>query len=250
MVKQASNTTIIILAAGKGSRMKSDKAKVLHTINGKAMINYVVDAARPIVGQNIVVVVGHQKNKVIQTVLENIDVSFAIQEEQLGTGHAVMCAMPHLQENSDSVVILCGDVPLISPETLDDLILPHAKSVAELTVLAVNLSDPFGYGRVVQNKNGTVLKIVEEADADEIEKNITLINSGIYCVNKEFLATALTKLRSNNSQSELYLTDIVGVGHGENRKMSLFTSKNSSEVIGVNTIHDLNEAKRLINVLN
>ncbi len=179
--------------------------------------------------------------------MNNANVAFADQDEQLGTGQAVICAMPAVPETIESVVILCGDVPLISSETLESLIKSHSDNNADLTVLAVNVDDPFGYGRLVVDEAGGVLKIVEQADADDDEKKITLINSGIYCVNKDFLQNSLTKLNSDNSQAELYLTDIVGIGYNENKTICTFISENCSEVIGVNTIEDLNEAERLLN---
>ena len=249
MSRFSENTVIIILAAGKGTRMKSDKAKVLHEINGKPMINFVVDAARDIVGDNIVVVVGHQKEEVEECVLGNARVRFAVQNEQLGTGHAVICAMPEVPDDIDSVVILCGDVPLISSETLGEFLSSHKQAKADLTVLAVKVNNPTGYGRLVVNDKNEVLKIVEEADADADEKEINLINSGIYCVGKDFLNRSLAGINSNNSQSELYLTDIVGIGYNDNKIIRTYISENSSEVIGVNTIQDLNEAKRLITAL-
>ena len=249
MSRISEKTVIIILAAGKGTRMKSEKAKVLHEINGKPMINFVVDAAKDIVGDNIVVVVGHQKEEVKECVLGNARVRFAVQNEQLGTGHAVICAMPEVPDDIDSVVILCGDVPLISSETLSEFLSSHKQAKADLTVLSVKVNNPTGYGRLVVNDKNEVLKIVEEADADADEKEINLINSGIYCVGKDFLNKSLSGINSDNSQSELYLTDIVGIGYNDNKIIRTYISENSSEVIGVNTIQDLNEAKRLITAL-
>ena len=246
MTRLSENTVVIILAAGKGTRMKSDKAKVLHEINGKAMINFVVDAAKDIAGENIVVVVGHQKEDVKKSVLQNATVRFAVQEEQLGTGHAVMCAMPEVLIDADSVVILCGDVPLISSETLSGFVGDHRAVDADLTVLAVEVENPTGYGRLIINDKKEVLKIVEQADANDEEKKIKTINSGIYCVKRDFLEHALSRLDNNNSQSELYLTDIVGIGYSDNKKVGTYISKNSSEVIGVNTVNDLDQAKRLL----
>ena len=247
MNTQMIKTIVVILAAGKGTRMKSDKAKVLHEINGKPMINFVVDAAKKIVMDNVIVVVGHQKEIVKKIVCENSKTLFAEQDEQLGTGHAVMCAMPYVEEQIESVVVLCGDVPLISSETIKNFIENHNTEKAAATVLAVELDKPFGYGRMIVDNNGAVIKIVEEADADEEEKKIKIINSGIYCVQKEFLNNALKKITNNNSQKELYLTDIIGIAHNEGEKVGLFISQNSSEVIGVNTLNDLNSAQKMQN---
>ncbi len=241
------NTMVVILAAGKGTRMKSDKAKVLHEISGKPMINFVVDAAKKIVNENIIVVVGHQKEIVKEIVCDNAKTLFALQDKQLGTGHAVMCAMPYVDDSIDSVVVLCGDVPLISSETIRKFIENHEKEKAIATVLAVENENPFGYGRMIVDENGGVIKIVEEADADKEEKKIRIINSGIYCVQKDFLTNALKKITNENSQGELYLTDIIGIAHNEDRKVGLFLSRNNSEVIGVNTCEDLSRAQQIMN---
>lgn len=247
MENQIKNTVVVILAAGKGTRMKSDKAKVLHEINGKPMINFVVDAAKKVVSDNIVVVVGHQKEVVQNTVSQNANIQFAVQEEQLGTGHAVMCAMPLIHETIDSVVVLCGDVPLISSKTIEKFIANHNEENAITTVLAVESENPYGYGRMIVDENGNVVKIVEESDADENEKKIKIINSGIYCVQKDFLNESLQKITDNNSQGELYLTDIISVAHSENKKIGLYISANNAEVIGVNTCDDLSAAQQIMN---
>lgn len=247
MSQKSKKTTAVILAAGKGTRMKSDKAKVLHEINGKPMIGYVVDAAVRAVGNNVVVVVGHQKEAVVESVEGIEGVRFAEQVEQLGTGHAVMCAMSEVSVDTESVIILCGDVPLISAETIETIVAAHEKADSDVTVLAVEVEDPYGYGRIILNGDTSVQKIVEEADASENEKKIRLINSGIYCVEKRFLETALKELKSDNAQHELYLTDIVSIGYSKNKKIESYISSNSDEVTGVNTLKDLEKATALIN---
>lgn len=247
MNSQIKDTIVVILAAGKGTRMKSDKAKVLHEISGKPMINFVVDAARKIVNDNVIVVVGHQKQIVEKVVSDNAKTLFAVQDEQRGTGHAVMCAMPHIAESINSVVVLCGDVPLISSDTISKFIDSHNKENAVATVLSVEVDTPYGYGRMIVDENGDVVKIVEESDADNEEKKIRFINSGIYCVQKEFLSDALNKITDDNSQGELYLTDIIGIAHDEGKKVSMYISDNNSEVIGVNTCEDLSAAQQLLN---
>ncbi len=247
MRNQIENTMVVILAAGKGTRMKSDKAKVLHEINGKSMINFVVDAAKKVVSDNIIVVVGHQKEVVQNIVSMNAETLFAEQKEQLGTGHAVMCAMPFINETIESVVVLCGDVPLISSETITKFIENHNHENATVTVLAVESENPFGYGRMVVDNGGNVVRIVEESDADNDEKKINIINSGIYCVQKDYLNESLKKITDNNSQGELYLTDIIGVAYSEKKKIGLYISSDNSEVIGVNTCKDLIVAQQLMN---
>lgn len=240
------NIAVIILAAGKGTRMKSDKAKVLHELIGKPMINYVVETASKVAGDNIVVVVGHQRQEVKNAVLLTANARFALQEEQKGTGHAVHCALPEIDSSIDDIVILCGDVPLISSDTINNLIDKHKKENAVVTVLAVNVKNPKGYGRMITDESGSVLKIVEEADANDNEKSICLINSGIYCVEKNFLFQSIAKIKDCNAQNEFYLTDIVGIASLDNKRVSLFEGPSTDEVIGVNTCDDLDNAQQLL----
>ena len=160
-----SNVAVIILAAGQGTRMKSNKAKVLHKIAGRPMIIYVVEAAQKIAGDNIIAVIGHQAQKVRETLSGSVPLQFAYQEEQRGTAHAVQCAMPHIPDNCDEVIILCGDVPLIRSETIASLVKDHLSAARDITLLAVELENPYGYGRVRIDENRQVFGIVEEADA-------------------------------------------------------------------------------------
>jgi UDP-N-acetylglucosamine diphosphorylase/glucosamine-1-phosphate N-acetyltransferase len=227
--------------------MKSDKAKVLHEINGTPMVNYVVKAAGKIVGENVYVVVGHQAEEVKKQVLQSHEARFPVQTEQLGTGHAVMCAMNEISMSTKYIVILCGDVPLITPETISKLIEQHISSKATVTVLAVKIGNPHGYGRIVTGKDGKVCRIVEQADADENEQQIDIVNSGIYCVNTDFLKYALKKLKNNNSQSEYYLTDIIEVAYNDSLNIGLAMGGSPEEVMGVNTIDQLQAA---VNILN
>jgi len=233
------NIAIIILAAGLGTRMKSDKAKVLHTVLEKPMITYVTEAAVKVAGNEVVVVVGHQADKVRETVLETEDVKFSYQNKQLGTGHAVMCAMPNISDNIKKVVILCGDVPLLSWKTISDLVDTHEKNENDITVLAINFDKPKGYGRIIIDKAGNVIKIVEEADASDEEKSITTVNSGVYCVDREYLVTALGLITSDNAQGELYLTDILGIIDSNARKAGMVLCPDANELVGVNSVEDL-----------
>lgn len=241
---------VVVLAAGKGTRMKSDKAKVLHEINGKSMIIYVVESAAKVVGNNVIVVIGHQRDEVKHAVLSAVKATFALQAEQMGTGHAVMCALPEIGSNVSDVVILCGDVPLISPETINSLIDKHKNERADVTVLAVHVSNPKGYGRMVTGEDGSLIKIVEEADSNVIEKKICLINTGIYCVRTDFLKESLAKIKDNNSQREYYLTDIIGIASHGKKRVSLFIGSSHEEVVGVNTCDDLNNAKLLMDKMS
>lgn len=240
------HVAIVILAAGKGTRMKSDKAKVLHELKGRSMICYVVDTAHAIAGDDVIVVIGHQKEMVKESVLKTAKTRFSIQDEQKGTGHAVMCALPEIQPNIRSVIVLCGDVPLIKKNTINDLIQKHEAEGCDVTVLTVDSEKPTGYGRIILGDGGTVTRIVEEADANEEEKKVTLINSGIYCIDTEFLRDALCRITDDNNQGELYLTDIIGIAHDDKKKIGMSLCLSEAEVIGVNTIDDLKRAENLM----
>ena len=237
---------IIILAAGLGTRMKSDKAKVLHEVCGKSMIEHVVATAVDVAGPNVVVVVGHQADTVKQVVRKSFDVRYALQAEQLGTGHAVMCAMPHLPEAVEQVVILCGDVPLIKSATIHQLIKNHDEQKRDVTLLAVHLQEPSGYGRVLSDADQNLIGIVEEADADDDQKAITLINTGIYAVERGFLHDALPQIGSDNAQNEIYLTDIIGIGYEQNKILGTVVGQDSSEIIGVNSPVELQLAENIM----
>ncbi len=239
-----STVGIIILAAGLGTRMKSNKAKVLHEVCGKAMIQHVVGTAAQVVGPNIVVVVGHQADRVQQLLGDGHDVHYALQPNQLGTGHAALCALPHLHDHIDDVVILCGDVPLIRARTIEKLIQLHRGNNWDVTLLAVELDEPTGYGRVLCGQGGELHGIVEEADADETQKKVKTINSGIYAVDRSFLSQALPQIGSENAQGEIYLTDIIGIGYRQGNAMGILMGEDSGEIIGVNSLADLQIAER------
>ena len=178
---------VVILAAGMGKRMKSDKAKVLHEIQGRPMILYVVETARKIAGDNVIVVIGNQAQQVRAIISETAELLFAYQEQQLGTAHAVRCALPQIPEHCDQVIILCGDVPLIQPETIAALVEDHLRARRDVSLLAVEMDNPSGYGRVLLDDNRQISAIIEEADTNADQKRIKLINSGIYCIDKAFL---------------------------------------------------------------
>jgi len=240
------NCAAIILAAGLGTRMRSNKAKVLHEISGRPMIQYVTAAAKKIVGKNVVVVVGHQADVVQDVVEQETRAYFAHQEEQLGTGHAVRCALPAVPGHVERIVILYGDVPLLRSETISRLIDAHTGANRDLTVLAVDLSDPTGYGRILVDGDGRFTGIVEEADGTPEQKRITSINTGIYCVERGFLEEALPKLTDENAQGEFYLTDIVGIGYRQNRVMGVSTAPDPKEVAGVNSLDELARAQEVM----
>jgi len=240
------NLTVIILAAGLGTRMKSSKAKVLHRLLGKPMILYVTQTAKEIAGTNVVLVVGHQAEKVRETVASEVTARYALQKQQLGTGHAVLCALPHIPSGTEDVMILCGDVPFLTPHTALKLIENHRAAGRDLTVLAVDIDNPKGYGRILLGTDGRFEKIVEEADATEAQKSIQTINTGIYCVKTEFLAKALKQVTPDNAQGEFYLTDIIEIGCAWGKVVGVMNGKDPEEVRGINSYQDLIEAERIM----
>ncbi|MCU0592048.1 MAG: NTP transferase domain-containing protein [Desulfobacterales bacterium] len=237
---------VIILAAGLGKRMKSNRAKVLHEVLGKPMVVYVVEAAIPVAGKAVIVVVGNQAEEVKRELECRAEVMFAYQDRQLGTGHAVRCALPHLPSRCEDVMVLCGDVPLITTATLSALVAEHVNSSRDVTLLAVDLDQPYGYGRVLFAPDGLVAGIVEEADATQEQRAIRTINSGIYCINRRFLEDALPRLTNKNAQGEFYLTDIVRIGYESGRNIGAAWALNPNEILGINTPQDLARMEELL----
>jgi bifunctional UDP-N-acetylglucosamine pyrophosphorylase/glucosamine-1-phosphate N-acetyltransferase len=240
------HTTAILLAAGKGTRMKSKQAKVLHKIAGVPMIEYVVASAITAGCNSIIVVVGYQAEDVQQCLRHYPEVRFALQEEQQGTGHAVMSAMPLLSDDSEDVVILCGDVPLLQPATLSALIERHHCEAQSATILIARVADPSGYGRVITDHTHKVTRIVEETDATFEEKQINVINTGIYCVNTKIFQKLLGNLNTENAQKEFYLTDFVEMVYKTGNPAIILESQDSEEILGVNTRVDLAKAESAI----
>lgn len=237
----------VILAAGLGTRMKSSKAKVLHEIGGRPMITYVVHTARCIAGNNVILVVGDQADTVKAVVAKSADIAYALQDKQLGTGHAVRCALPQIPPETKEVVILYGDVPLLRPDTIERLVYEHRLNKNQVTVLAVEMQDPTGYGRILCDAKGRFCEIVEQADASETQKKIKLINTGIYCVQRRFLAQALARIKTDNKQKEFYLTDIIGLGYLSGKKIGFVVGKESDETTGINTPKDLAKVENIMN---
>lgn len=198
----------VILAAGKGTRMKSRLPKVLHTLAGLPLISYPIQLARQVQAKPVVVVLGHQA-QMVKEHLEGEDLRFVIQEPQLGTGHALFFAREVLGGYRGDLLILCGDMPLLKGQTVEGLVSSHKERGAALTVLVGEMRDPSGYGRVVRGAEGEILKIVEEKDATTQERLIREVNSGTYCARSEDLFQALESLRCDNAQAEYYLTDVV-----------------------------------------
>ncbi len=224
----------IILAAGKGTRMKSNLVKVMHPLGERPLIFWPVQTAKLAGATRVAVVVGHQAERVREYFAADGTITFATQQEQLGTGHAVASAREVLAGFNGTVFILCGDVPLLRPETLLAMLAYHKKRGAAITVLTTHLNNPYGYGRVVKREGGRISRIVEEKDATPEEREITDINSGIYCVAAEFLSRALAGLKNDNAQGEYYLTDIVKIAADENRLCLAYQTNDQDEVMGVN----------------
>ena len=203
---------VVILAAGEGTRMKSSRSKLLHEIAGHSMLSYAVTAATTLQPEHIVVVVGHLRDQVEAHLAEIAPhVLTAVQEEQLGTGHAVRVALGQLAELTGDVIVTMGDVPMLTGETLAALLLEHRRHNAAATVLTAEVPDPTGYGRILRDTEGMIIGIVEHRDADDTELEITEINSGIYVFDAATLRSALTELAPSNDQGELYLTDVLPV---------------------------------------
>lgn len=233
---------IVILAAGKGTRMRSGQAKVLHLICDRPMLFYPIMLARKVLAEKIIVVVGHQAD-VVRKKFDDEDLIFVEQREQLGTGHAVMQAREQFRDFSGNILILCGDVPLLSVETVRCLLNGHVKENAAITVLTAMLDNPAGYGRIVKKPTGEVIKIVEERDASIEEKKIREINSGIYCVDSHFLFEAVGEIKNNNAQKEYYLTDIVEIACKRGLSVRSFMVDNAEEIMGINTPEQLQHAE-------
>jgi UDP-N-acetylglucosamine diphosphorylase/glucosamine-1-phosphate N-acetyltransferase len=238
----------VILAAGKGKRMKADVAKVMHPLCGKPMLAYSVDAARAVNVEKIVVIIGHQAG-LVREAFKDQGLIFVEQLEQLGTGHAVLQARDVFHTYNGTILILCGDVPMLSPSTIRALLEVHILEKSIVTVLTTILDDPSGYGRVIkEGEKGEILRIVEEKDASLAEKRIKEINTGIYCVESNFLFRAVGDIGNENIQKEYYLTDIVGIAWKKGFKTRSFITANSFEVMGINTPDDLEKASERMTI--
>ncbi len=240
---------VVILAAGKGTRMKSNIAKVLHKVANKSMIVHVIECAKKITRDNVIAVVGHQAQTVKDEITKYFKVFFALQEQLLGTGDAVKAAIPLFEPDIKDILVLCGDVPLIQENTLQNLLEDHKKNQATISVLAVDVDDPNGYGRIVLDEHNNMVCIKEEADASEADKKIKTINTGIYCFDKELLISVIEQIKPDNNQGEYYLTDVIEIAQKRNEKIVIVTMNDPRQVIGVNTLEDLSHAEYLFNNL-
>ncbi|ABL64437.1 sugar phosphate nucleotidyltransferase [Chlorobium phaeobacteroides] len=241
---------VIIMAAGKGTRMQSELPKVLHKANGRPVIEYVLDTALHLKPETIILIVGHQADKVIAATRQ-YPVICALQEPQNGTGHAVMQAEKALKTFSGDVLILSGDVPLVKRSTLLQLIALHHNEQASATVLTARLDNPSGYGRIIRNKTGgEVMKIIEQRDASPEELSVDEINSGIYVFKAPVLFQALREITTENAQQEYYLTDVFDICFRNGNKVCACRTENADEIRGINTPEQLRETEQLLCALS
>lgn len=237
------NFKAIILAAGKGTRMKSKHPKVVHKVCGKEMVNHVIDVSKKSGVQDVVVILGHGS----ETVKESIpsDSQIAMQTEQLGTGHAVKMAKEYINDD-DTIVVLCGDTPLVKEDTLRRLFAYHVEKGYVATVLTTKVDNPTGYGRIIRDNHEDLLKIVEQKDASEEEKLVNEINSGIYCFDGKSLRESLDLIDNNNAQGEYYLTDTIKIMRDRGQKVGAYNGSTIEELMGVNSRVELSKAEEIM----
>lgn len=234
----------VILAAGKGVRMCSDLPKVVHKIGGKPIIEHVVEAVQKAGIEDITIVVGHGREKV-KEVLQGYSLTYVVQEQQLGTGHALMQAKDQVNHDS-TMLVLAGDIPLLQVETIRNLIEFHTQKGNIATILSTELSNPYGYGRIIRDSNNYFSKIVEEKDATIEEKKIKEINSGIYCFHAGSAFEALEMIKPENAQGEYYLTDILEILKNNNKSVDVLLTDASQDIYGINDRVQLSEAQAIM----
>lgn len=239
---------VLIMAAGLGTRMKSNRAKVLHELGGSPLIAHVTRTARALDPRRIIVVIGHQAEEVERAVLDTVGglASFVVQAKQRGTGDAVESARSMLESSNSLVLVLSGDVPMIKIETLQKFIEHHNNAAADCTVLSVRLENPSGYGRVIRDESDAFQKIVEQRDATEEERKVKEINSGIYCFDARELFKALRSVEPANDQGEYYLTDVPTIILANGGTVSVFLHNEAREVYGINSRAELAEFENLV----
>ena len=224
--------TALILAAGEGKRMQSDKAKVIHELCGKAMIEWVYEAARDAGVDKCVAIVGHKAEQVREYMGDRIE--YVLQEQRLGTGHAVRQAYSYYSSGEGYTLVLCGDAPLISSSTISNAIEYLKNGGYQAVVISADIQNPFGYGRIIRNDEGDFKKIVEHRDAGECERAVKEINSGMYVFSSKELAEVIKLLTNNNDQKEYYLTDTLEIMLSKDYKVGVYKAADSDEVLGVN----------------
>ena len=234
----------VVLAAGQGSRMKSKLYKVLHPVAGKPMVGHVIDQVEATGASEIVTIVGFGAEKV-KDYLGN-RTNYAVQEEQLGTGHAVIQAEAHLKDKDGITLVICGDTPLLTAETLNNLFDYHKQKGAKATILTAHAQNPTGYGRVIRNEENSVEKIVEQKDANEIEKMVQEVNTGTYCFDNRSLFETLSQVGNDNSQGEYYLPDVIEILKNKNEIVDAYKMGSEHDGLGVNDRVALSEASQLM----
>jgi bifunctional UDP-N-acetylglucosamine pyrophosphorylase/glucosamine-1-phosphate N-acetyltransferase len=242
-MKKSAPLCVIVLAAGKGTRMKSSRAKVLHEVFYQPMLHHVLDSVAPLNPESTIVIVGHQK-EAVSAILEGYEVTCCEQRKQNGTGHAVLCARELLAGFHGTVMIVNGDAPLLLSDHLQQMIEAHAAGGGALTIMTTTLKNPTNYGRVISDSAGTVLAVVEEKDASERQRAVKEINAGIYIGAAEFIFGALDRVTTDNAQGEMYLTDIVSIGVNDGLKVNKFEHPHPNHVLGVNSKVELAQAQR------
>jgi UDP-N-acetylglucosamine diphosphorylase/glucosamine-1-phosphate N-acetyltransferase len=232
----------VVLAAGEGKRMKGDRAKVMYEVRGKALLGHVLDRIEALGIGKTVVVVGHRREPVIALSAAR-GAATAVQEQQCGTGHAFRQAVPALGDFRGTVLVLCGDTPLLTVDTLSRLLETHRTRRASATVLSADLPDPSGYGRVVRDREGDIERIVEDKDATPAERSLHEINTAIYAFEYPEITEVLGEIRSENRQGEYYLTDVVTLLRERGRRVAVLKTDDAREALGVNTVDQLQEAE-------
>jgi bifunctional UDP-N-acetylglucosamine pyrophosphorylase/glucosamine-1-phosphate N-acetyltransferase len=243
---------VVVLAAGAGTRMKSATQKTLHAIGGRTLLSHSLHAADTVDPSLIVAVVGHGRDQVepaARRVGEELDsdLTVAVQSEQLGTGHAVQCALPALAGFEGTIIVTNADVPLLTGETLAALSAAHTEVPTAVTVLTMEEADPTGYGRIIRNDAGEVTAIIEEKDATAEQKRVTEVNSGVFAFDAGVLRDALTRLHTDNAQGELYLTDVLGIARADGHPVRAHLAADARELAGVNDRVQLAAAGRELN---
>ncbi|MDN6814773.1 MAG: NTP transferase domain-containing protein, partial [Corynebacterium variabile] len=230
---------VIVLAAGAGTRMKSKTQKTLHAIGGRTLLSHSLHAADALHPSRIVAVVGHGRDQVgpaAETIGEELDaeLAIAVQEEQNGTGDAVAAGMTQLEDFEGTVIVTNADVPLLTGDTLTELLAAHTEVPTAVTVLTMRLPDPFGYGRIIRNEQGEVTHITEQKDATDAEREVDEVNSGVFAFDAGVLRDALTRLNTDNKQGELYITDVLGIARDAGRPVRAHIADDARELAGVN----------------
>ena len=244
MTRALPSLAVVVLAAGKGTRMRSPLAKVLHPLAGCPLIAHVLTAVQPLAPRHLITVVGHQA-EAVRRVGERFGACCVVQAPQLGTGHAVAQTATVLRDFNGVVLVLCGDVPLLRTTTMRRLLEAHREQQATLTMLTTHLDDPTGYGRILRNDRGHVIGIVEERDATPSQRAVCEVNSGVYCLQAAFLFAALPRVGRHNAQGEQYLTDVVGLAAADGLPIAHLATE-PEEILGVNTPADLAHLETLL----